>query len=135
MKRYSFLIILLLISLTGCEKIQMQQDLKGNWRLWIVSGGYTGEGFDSNFSHLNIPTNKHYEILRNDTLLEDGTYEIYTVESGWVGIRWRIEFNRNIVIEPGATFLSEGAFSFYSSDTLSFAEVLIDGFTWTFIKE
>jgi len=135
MKRYTFLIIILLVSLTSCEKIQMENDLQGTWKLWKVRGGYSGEGFNANFSHLIIPTNKHFEIQQNETLLEDGTYNIYKVDKVWAGSNWRIEFNRNIVLEPGATFLSEGAFCFDSSDTLSFAEVAYDGFTWVFIKE
>lgn len=47
-------------------------DLYGAWRLYDVSGGFTGTGHDLHFDWLEIKSYGIYGIVRNDTLLSHG---------------------------------------------------------------
>ncbi len=44
----------------------------GTWKLFDVSGGFTGHGHDLNFEFLKIKEYGIYGFFRNDTLLEYG---------------------------------------------------------------
>jgi len=128
-----FLLSLLVLCIS-CEKITLRNDLEGNWNLWLIGGRFSGNGMEKNFDQLEFINNRKYEILRNDSIVENGEYSIYRSDKDSRGTYWRIDFDRNIIFEPEPRFLSKGAFRFYSSDTLEISDTYIDGFGWVFIR-
>ena len=52
--------------------VERHQSIYGKWKLYAVSGGFTGNGHDLNFDFLEVKPYGIYGFIRNDSLLEYG---------------------------------------------------------------
>jgi hypothetical protein len=57
------------------------QNIYGTWKLFAVSGGYSGTGHEVNFDYLEIKSIGIYGLVRNDSLFEYGKIELDTFDA------------------------------------------------------
>ncbi|MCK9291235.1 MAG: hypothetical protein WCR58_06660 [Bacteroidales bacterium] len=57
------------------------QKIYGKWRLYNVSGGIHGTGYDPDFDFLEIKSIGIYGLIRNDSLFEYGKIELHTFDN------------------------------------------------------
>ena len=91
-------ILILLVFFGGfiaCNKENEDPELIGKWKLIGVSGGFTGNGYDTNFDILNIIDEKRFEFL--DSLNNSVAAGKYNLHSS--GDKNCIEFNYQFIQE------------------------------------
>ena len=57
------------------------KSIYGKWKLYKVSGGFSGGGHEPNYDFLEIKNIGIYGLIRNDSLFEYGKIEIYTFDT------------------------------------------------------
>jgi hypothetical protein len=57
------------------------QKIYGKWRLYKVSGGFHGTGYEPDYDYLEIKNLGIYGLVRNDSLFEYGKIELDTFDN------------------------------------------------------
>ena len=99
MYRLLFLTLISIFGLSGCEKESVvfyldsideniyyseeiipkeHQNFYGKWRLWGISGGFMGYGYELDFDFLEIKPIGIYGLIRGDSIFEYGRIELDT---------------------------------------------------------
>ena len=99
MNKLLFLTLISIFCLSGCEKESIEfyldsidknkyyseeiiplehQNFYGMWRLWGISGGYLGSGYERDFDFLEIKPIGIYGLIRGDSIFEYGKIELDT---------------------------------------------------------
>lgn len=52
----------------------------GKWKLYDISGGFSGAGYEPDYDYLEIKSVGIYGLLRNDKLFEFGKIELYNFD-------------------------------------------------------
>ena len=77
--RSVFILLLVALTLTGCEKeyfLTEYTGIYGSWTIEEISGGFSGGGYEPDFDILIITERMHYSLFFHDTLLSEGKIEI-----------------------------------------------------------
>jgi len=153
MKTFKLIILSILISgLNSCDKdtietpttlqnlettnyfdseIFAEPDLKiyGTWKLFAVSGGFSGTGHDLNFEYLEIKKYGIYGFVNNDSLLEYG--KISPALQTANDIRLKVDFEKD---EKSNSFFTdtEKYVEFMGSDTLNLNSPCCDRYNYHF---
>jgi hypothetical protein len=107
MKRFlTSLVWILLVAFPGCQKDQVYSYLDsvaadsyysdeiipsdyrkiyGEWQLYKISGGFSGDGYTPDFDYLDIKPIGIYGLVRNDILFESGKIEPFMFDSASSG--------------------------------------------------
>lgn len=109
--------MIIILVLSSCEKYQLSHDLVGNWR---ILGIFFQVSITPNFTHLKLNKNNTYEILKNDTILEQGVLRISkgTLES-YNEEYWELHLEERYRSDTNPNIGGHYAFEFISGDTLS----------------
>jgi hypothetical protein len=106
-------------------------DLKiyGKWKLFGISGGLHGNGYDLNFDYLEIKEYGIYGFVRNDSLLEYG--KIMPALQNANEIRLKVDLEEDV---NSKTFISdkEKYVVFAGDDTLNLNSPCCDRFNYHF---
>lgn len=87
------------------------QKIYGTWKLYEVSGGFSGSGYEPDFDYLEIKKIGIYGLIRNDSLFEYGKIELDTFndnnEEGFLQVKFVPEFyvELNPYINPPEKYL------------------------------
>lgn len=77
--RSVFILLLVALTLNGCEKEHFFTEYKGiygSWTIEEISGGISGGGYEPEFDILMVTERMHYSLYFHDTLLSEGKIEI-----------------------------------------------------------
>jgi hypothetical protein len=137
--KYLFAIVLTMSVMTiSCKKEYINHDLVGNWKIIGSGGGITGQGGSFNFNTMLLNKNNVYQFIRNDTVIEKGSYAISTnnIGSSNEKCKLKIDFSVESKIGIGANNFTYDSrlVEFIKMDTLALYEPLIDGFVYYFVK-
>ena len=113
------------------SEIFAEPDLKiyGTWKLFAVSGGFSGTGHDLNFEYLEIKKYGIYGFVNNDSLLEYG--KISPALQTTNDIRLKVDFEKD---EKSNSFFSdtEKYLEFIGIDTLNLNSPCCDRYNYHF---
>lgn len=118
-------ICLITVILLGCsEKVDLSQpDLIGKWKWIQTTGGFAGvnitpetEGFTRT---LVFSEDGHYKFIKNDSVTEEGTYEIIKKKNTIAGEAFVISYSGGRLLEEIIV---------QQNDTLNLQQNVIDGF-------
>jgi len=101
----------------------------GKWKLFDISGGFTGYGYKKNFDYLEIKGYGIYGFIRNDTLLEYG--KIVPVIPTYNGIVLSVSFEEDM---NSMFFIhdKEKTVYFQGNDTMSLNAPCCDRYNYHF---
>ncbi|PLX15139.1 MAG: hypothetical protein C0597_09185 [Marinilabiliales bacterium] len=128
-------LITLLISLIGalsCEDIDiaLYESFYGKWKLYDVSGGFTGRGHDINFDYLELEKENNYRFIKNDRILEFVKVIIANDNEKEPLINFIPDKNSEVFMGDSEKYaVLEG------SDTLNLNSPCCDRFNYHFVKE
>ena len=149
---YTFIILFLAGLFTACDKetieiphvldevestryfdteIFSEQNLKiyGTWKIFDISGGFHGSGYDINFDYLVIKKVGIYGFVKNDNLLEFGKI----VPALWNpnDLRLKVDFEKD---EQSGTFFTDRVkyVHYTGNDTLHLSSPCCDRFNYHF---
>jgi hypothetical protein len=112
-------------------EIFAEQDLKiyGTWKLFDISGGIHGSGYEPNFDYLVIKRIGIYGFVRNDSLLEFG--KIVPAQWNTFDLRLKVYFEKD---EQSDSFFTdtEKYVQFNGNDTLHLNSPCCDRFNYHF---
>jgi hypothetical protein len=124
--------IIVLFGSFSCEENSsvINESYYGRWKLYDVSGGFTGRGHTLNFDYLEIEKVNKYRFLKNDTIIEYGI--ITLVEDS----KERPLFNFN-PDKNSDKFMgdSEKYFVLEGNDTLNLNSPCCDRYNYHFVRE
>ena len=113
------------------SEIFADPDLKiyGTWKLFTVSGGFSGTGHDLNFEYLEIKKYGIYGFVNNDSLLEYG--KISPALQTANDIRLKVDFEKD---EKSSSFFTDTDkyVEFIGSDTLNLNSPCCDRYNYHF---
>ena len=113
------------------SEIFAEPDLKiyGTWKLFDVSGGFSGTGHDLNFEYLEIKKYGIFGFVYNDSLLEYG--KIYPALKTANDIRLKVDFEKD---EKSNSFFvdTEKYVEFAGIDTLNLKSPCCDRYDYHF---
>jgi hypothetical protein len=101
----------------------------GKWRLFAISGGKTGNGYDLNFEYLEIKKYGIYGFVSNDSLLEYG--KISPALQTANDIRLKVNFEKD---EKSSSFFTDNEkyVEFRGNDTLYLNSPCCDRYDYHF---
>ena len=114
-------------------EIFSEQDLKiyGTWKIFDISGGIHGNGYDVNFDYLVIKRIGIYGFVRNDSLQEFGKI----VPAHWNphDLRLKVDFEKD---ENSGSFFSDRVkyIHYTGNDTLHLSSPCCDRFNYHFVR-
>ncbi len=141
MKRLHKIIIILFILIisTSCEKLEIKHDLVGEWKLFGSGGGIAGTGAILNYNSLIINNKDAYQNIRNDSIIENGTYRISKNDLDFMNsiCSFKIKFTQ--VSRVGYSANQLGSYTYLiqmiSQDTLALIEPYYDGFDYYYSRQ
>lgn len=103
----------------------------GNWKLYNISGGFTGQGHEAIFEYLKVEKYGVYSLLRNDSVFEYGKIQIEAPESeeNFV-IRLIVDQNSDSIFFDAIKIIE-----FYGNDSLFLNAPCCDRFNYHFVRE
>lgn len=103
----------------------------GKWKLFKISGGFHGGGYDMNFDYLEIKEYGIYGFVRNDSLLEYGKIAPALQMANEIGLRVDMVEDVN-----SKTFLTDKVkyVEFYGNDTLNLLAPCCDRYNYHFSR-
>jgi hypothetical protein len=130
----------LLIILVSCEKLEFKHDIIGNWRIFGSGGGITGRGNSYNFNFMSIKQGNDYQFIRNDTVIEKGTYKLIRNENESFKTLgdYAITFSAKNRLGIGASQITSETkiIQMVANDTIILADGYIDdGFGYYFARQ
>jgi hypothetical protein len=139
MKYLYIYLSIIIIGICSCEKIDLQNDLEGKWKVLGSSGGIGGSGVTPNYTHLEFHKKK-YIVSNNEDLIEEGSYSISKIEDSHYSSRmvWQISYNPKINYDRTLKFYTNNKMGiiFEGPDTLTLSELYFtDGFCYHFKRE
>lgn len=106
-------------------------NIYGKWKVYNISGGFDGDGYDLNFDYLFIKEYGIYGFIRNDSLIEFGKIapEAQLAES--IQLLTNLEKDEN-----SDSFFSDGEkyVVFSGSDTLNLNSPCCDRYNYHFVR-
>jgi len=128
---YKALLLVLLFS-TSCEKIEIKHDLVGSWKLFGQGGGITGGGCGATFNYLILKKNYDFNFVKNDTIIEHGTYSIGKSHNQGC---CPYEINLKTYFPPNY-LITTYAIQFITNDSLALNETNVsDGCAYYFVRQ
>ena len=139
MKTNLIILLTLLLFISSCEKTEFKHDLIGNWKIFGTGGGIHGQGTSYNFNFMSIEQGNDYKFIRNDTIIENGTYDIIRNENEsfkTVG-DYAIKFSSKTRLGNGASQITSESkiIQMVTNDSISLCDGYIDGFSYYFAKQ
>jgi hypothetical protein len=139
MKTRTIIILIIAFFFTGCEKLEIQHDLIGKWRLFGSGGGIAGGGAHLEYTFLIIDRKDDYRLIRNDTIIEKGAYRISEndIDAFKNLSPYKIKFTQTYRLSypsyplDSYTYLIQNI----SRDTLGLYEPYMDGFSFYYKRE
>jgi hypothetical protein len=139
MKTRAIVILFIVFFFTGCEKLEVQHDLIGKWRLFGSGGGIAGSGAHLEYTFLIIDRKDDYRLIRNDTIIEKGAYRISEndIDAFKNLSPYKIKFAQTYRLSypsyplDSYTYLIQNI----SRDTLGLYEPYMDGFSYYYKRE
>lgn len=113
------------------SEIFSQHDLKiyGKWRLFDISGGLLGNGYDLNFDYLEIKEYGIYGFVRKDSLLEYGKISPAILTTNEIRLKVNLDKDEN----SNSFFADREKYvEFLGSDTLNLNSPCCDRFNYHF---
>lgn len=101
----------------------------GRWKLFAISGGFSGSGHESNFEYLEVKKFGIYGFIGNDSILEYGKISPAMQSSN--DIRLKVEFEKD---EKSNSFFAdrEKYVEFSGNDTLHLNSPCCDRYNYHF---
>jgi hypothetical protein len=105
-------------------------DIYGRWKLFDISGGFTGSGHELDFDILEVKKYGIYGIIRNEDVLEYGKIRTDALP---VDSRLRVYFEKD---EKAGTYMgdNEKFVSFSGKDTLHLNSPCCDRYNYHFVR-
>jgi hypothetical protein len=130
-------LIIVIIS-TSCEKLELKHDLVGTWKHFGIAGGVSGGG-SVRYNSLILKKEDEYQMIRHDTIIEDGTYRISKNDLNFYNsyCSYKIRFNQESSLGRSADQLEsyELLIQMISQDTLALYEPYYDGFDYYYARQ
>ncbi len=110
-------------------------NIYGKWRLFQVSGGFSGTGHEPDYDYLEIKSFGIYGLIKNDTLFEYGKIELANFDTkteGYLQIKLIPEFldGKNPRMSP-----SEKYVELVGSDSLNLLSPCCDWYNYHYKKK
>ena len=137
MRTMKTVLVLATFILISCEKSEFNTNLIGEWHIYGTGGGIFGQGASYNFDYMSLESGNDYIFIRNDTIIERGTYRLIDYASDIFTGEYLIRFNSKNQLNGGVHQFTdhEMIVNLITTDTLSLCEGMIDGFCYYFVKE
>jgi len=137
MRTLKTILVIASLILLSCEKSEFNANVTGDWNIYGSGGGIFGQGSTYSFDYMSLKVGNDYIFVRNDTIIEKGTYRFLDYESNIFTGEYSIRFNQKIQLNGGAHQITdhEMIVNLITTDTLSLCENMIDGFCYYFAKE
>jgi hypothetical protein len=121
----NLILFLLLVGFNACQSISIDPAMVGTWKLASISGGFSGNGYPANFTHLTLHSDKKYEVRQNGTVISSGTFRLENQDDKTV-IKFRGD---NLTFEHGEKFVV------MNNSTLSLNEPCCDRYAYFFQQQ
>ena len=137
MKTLKTVLVIATLILISCEKSEFNANLIGEWNIYGTGGGIFGQGSTYNFDYMLLESGNDYIFVRNDTIIEKGTYRLLDYASDILSGEYSIRFNPKNQLNGGAPQITDHELivNLITTDTLSLCEEMIDGFCYYFAKK
>ena len=128
---YKALLLMIMFS-ASCEKIEIEHDLIGSWKLFGQGGGISGGGCGATFNYLILKKNYDFDFIKNDTIIQSGEYSIAKNRNQGC-CPYLINFKTHFPQNYGTTSY---AIQFITNDTLALNETGVsDGCDFYFVRQ
>ena len=137
MKNKFAILIALLFIISSCEKIEFKHDLIGKWKIFGSGGGIHGQGASYNFNFMSIDHGNDYRFIRNDTIIERGTYQLVKNDIESFNGDYAIKFSVKSRLGTGAEQITSKKMiiEIIKNDSISLSDGIIDGYSYYFAKQ
>lgn len=109
------------------------QHIYGIWKLFGVSGGFLGGGYEPDFQYLEFKQYGIYGLIRGDSLFEYGFFKKVTIENQSPD-EFTIEFVSDYHSDPNPYMHDPFNVYFNRQDTLDMMTAYPDGYCYHFKK-
>jgi hypothetical protein len=125
-------LLMVIMFSTSCEKIELKHDLVGSWKLFGQGGGITGSGCGATFNYLILKKNNDFDFIKNDTIIEHGTYTLGKIHNQGCCPYW-INLKTSYPPNYGTTTY---AIQFITNDSIAFNQTEVaDGCDFYFVRQ
>jgi hypothetical protein len=139
MKNKSLFLFIFLFVFSACEKFELKHDICGYWTIFGTGGGIAGQGTPYNFNTMHLQMNNNYTFMRNDTIIERGSYTISkNTNTQFLGVgEFIMDYNSKYKLGRGASILTNDkkVIQEIGEDTIGLYEMYADGFSFYFIRQ
>jgi hypothetical protein len=137
MRTKVLILVILLVSIISCEKWDLKHDLCAKWKIFGSSGGIHGQGDNYYFDYMYLDKTNNYRFSRNDTIIEEGNFDLIDYHNTSSLGDYAIEFSPNKQIKVGAGHITAQPMiiQIITSDSIRLFDGLIDGFAYYFEKQ
>ena len=107
-------------------------DIYGLWKIYRISGGFHGQGYEPDFEYLELKPFGIYGLVRHDTLFENGYVELlpFAGPGPWVDLK--IRFIKDYPADRDPYYGSPFTVGIGSTDTLHLNTIYPDMYSYHF---